>query len=83
MTATDYIGGHLVERYARQGYDVDGAHLSPARFGWLFEADLHAGGRRHRVTATGHGLQVTFETISPADADPFTPAVTAPRPDMR
>jgi len=83
MTATDYIGGHLVERYARQGYDVDGAHLSPARFGWLFEADLHAGGHRHRVTATGHGLEVTFETITPADADPFTHAITAPRQDMR
>lgn len=74
--AATEIGSQLLERYGRAGYDVDQAHLTPTRFGWLFEADLYAGGTRHRVTATGRALEVTSETIDPADTDPFDAQVT-------
>jgi len=79
MTTADAISRHLEQRYARQGYDVTETHLTAARFGWIFEADLGAGGTRYRLTATGRAFGVTSETISPADADPFTPQICDPR----
>jgi hypothetical protein len=73
-TTNGDVGRHLLERYARQGYDVTRFHVTRLHpDGWLAQGEaLNPDGHRILLTATGTSTEITSERITDlTDDDPF------------